>query len=494
VAGADESSPLSVERAEVLRDLARVQRELMRPDLSDDVRRERLARLEELEATEAVLRDRLAREDPVYRALRPPAPASIADVQRLLGEDQALLAFRVTAHGHPSTRREEDALYAWVFVITHQGADVFPVPPGWELDSQVQVYLGLLEGRDGKEALAAGRLARDLLGRSLGSLPDDVRRLVIVPDRSLHRLPFGTLLSPEGEPLAERFEISYAPSATTWARWKKTPSESAGRATLAFADPELPAPSGASRERAADPWLEGLRLGRLPFARREASNALRQLGPGELRTGPDASEHFLKHVDLERIGILHFAAHAVVDEERPDRSSVILAPGSVEEDGLLQVREIVELDLEGRLVLLTGCRSAQGEAIAGEGAMSLAHAFFQSGARSVVGSFWSLRDDETALLVSLFAERIARGASVAAALAGAQREMIEAGAPPAAWGGLVVLGDGDVVPVPGGRLRLLPVFAGFAFATAGGMLGLVLWLRRRSSSEYQRASPVSRDA
>jgi hypothetical protein len=43
---------------------------------------------------------------------------------------------------------------------------------------------------------------------------------------------------------------------------------------------------------------------------------------------------------------------------------------------------------------------------------------------------------------------------VAAALAEAKRERIEAGAPAEAWAGIVVLGDGDLVPVPGGRHRL----------------------------------------
>jgi hypothetical protein len=84
----------------------------------------------------------------------------------------------------------------------------------------------------------------------------------------------------------------------------------------------------------------------------------------------------------------------------------------------------------------------------GEGPLSLARAFFQAGAQVVVGSLWSLRDDEAAALVAGFYRALARGRSVAAALAEARRERMGDGAPAAAWAGLVALGDGDLVPVP----------------------------------------------
>jgi hypothetical protein len=69
--------------------------------------------------------------------------------------------------------------------------------------------------------------------------------------------------------------------------------------------------------------------------------------------------------------------------------------------------------------------------------------------------------------------------SVAAALHAAQRDRIEAGAPAAAWAGIVVLGDGDVVPLPGGRKdHPLPwALAGGALLLAAGAAAIV-WKRR----------------
>jgi CHAT domain-containing protein len=129
---------------------------------------------------------------------------------------------------------------------------------------------------------------------------------------------------------------------------------------------------------------------------------------------------------------------------------VLLAPGAEREDGLLQMREIVELDLRDKIVVLSACRGASGEILRGEGVLGLARAFLLGGARSVVASLWPLRDDEAELLFDEFSYQIAAGKSLAAALSAARVAQIEAGAPTAAWAGLVVIGDGDVVPCPDG--------------------------------------------
>jgi CHAT domain-containing protein len=276
----------------------------------------------------------------------------------------------------------------------------------------------------------------------------------LIPDDALHQLPFATLRdSPQAPPLAERFELSQVPSATLWLSWKEHRPPAAAIPALALADPPLPG-SGlqpAATERGAV-FASGIRLGPLPYARQESQAVVRNLDGGSVRrVGDDASEAFLKAEPLRRFGVLHFATHAVTDETHPERSGVLLAPGAANQDGLLQIREIVDLHLDGRVVVLSACSSNTGALLRGEGVMSLARAFFQAGAHTVVASLWRLRDDEAADLFERFYRHLGRGASVAAALHAAQRDLIAAGAPAAAWAGVVVLGDGDVVPLPGGR-------------------------------------------
>ncbi|HSN87768.1 MAG TPA: CHAT domain-containing protein, partial [Thermoanaerobaculia bacterium] len=241
----------------------------------------------------------------------------------------------------------------------------------------------------------------------------------------------------DAKPLVFQYEISLVPSATLWLGWRKNRGAVAKSVPLVFADPETPAHS----------------LGALPYARDEGKSVLRRFGGGELRQGREASEAWLKSAGLGGFGLLHFATHARTFDIDPDSSFVLLAPGSPKEDGSLHVREIARLPLAGRTVVLSSCESAAGEILRGEGVMGLARAFFQAGAHTVVASLWPLRDDDGAALFDRFYRHLADGRTVSAALRAAQQDRIGDGAPAEAWAGVVVLGDGDRVPIPGGRKR-----------------------------------------
>jgi CHAT domain-containing protein len=249
-----------------------------------------------------------------------------------------------------------------------------------------------------------------------------------------------------------------------------------------LADPAFaPGRSRSTREKAEREWSLSSEeeLPALPHAREEGRMVARRLGGTTLWTGDEAAEDALKRTALDGFGLVHFAAHAVVDDERPERSAVLLAPGRGDEDGLLQSREIADLPLEGRVVVLSACRTAGGSVLRGEGVLSLARAFFQAGAPAVVGSLWPLRDDEAAALFSGFYAELARGQSLGAALRGAQRKAVSEGWPAAAWAGLVVMGDPSRVPFPGGA-RSRPSLVVVAAAVVG-LCALSLWaLRRRS--------------
>ena len=64
-------------------------------------------------------------------------------------------------------------------------------------------------------------------------------RLVIIPHDALHALPFQLLENPsEGSSLGERYQLSYAPSATIQMGLRKT-AVSGSKTLLAAADPEI---------------------------------------------------------------------------------------------------------------------------------------------------------------------------------------------------------------------------------------------------------------
>jgi CHAT domain-containing protein len=435
--------PENDDRTAALDAIAALQRRLLAPGLAESERSAALRELERLEAEERILRERLSRTDPRFAMLRAPELVGMDELRAALADDQALIAYQLS-YAPKEKPYGVDAGGSWCLLFTRDAVHVIALPDRNVIADRVAVFLGLLERRDELDGPAAAALHRDLLSPVLDRLPASVKRLVIVPDLSLHRLPFDVLRASSSDPpLAADYETTYAPSATLWARWRGM--ERPAATALAVADPDLEGGAGRDRRRDALPWVEGLRQGRLPFARREAQAMIRHLGSGSRSiTGSQASEHRIKALRSDEFGVLHIAAHAVVDEDHPERSAILLAPGAPEEDGLLQMREVVDLDLDGRVVVLSACRSAAGTVMTGEGAMGLARAFFQAGARTVVASLWPLRDDEAAQLVDRFYAGLAAGGTVSHALAAARKDLLADGAPPAAWAGLIVLGDGDV--------------------------------------------------
>ena len=481
--------PLQEERATILEEIGREQQRLLDPRLPEEERRERLGRLERLEAREAVLRDELLRADPAFAELRRPSLPSLGDVQRELGPDEALLAYQLgdpVGSGNPDG---EGWGGSFVFAVTRERVTVRRLPDESAVTPRISLYLGFLDRRDGSDLDGGVGLYRDLLARPLADLPRTITRLVIVPDKALFRLPFDALRAGPGEaPLAARFAISIAPSATLWLRWRDAAEPDAVIPALVLADP-LPGAAALEEEESGGGTGEseraaggGMSLGPLPHARREAHAIVRMLG-GQSRAvvGADASEAYLDRMELRRYGVLHFAAHAVIDDLRPERSALLLAPGSDDRDGLLHVREIVSFDLPGSVVVLSACRSTAGPLLQGEGTMSLARGFFQAGARAVVGSLRPVRDDEAASIVIAFYRHLARGVSVGEALARARRDVMRSGAPVAAWASWVVMGDGSAVPLPGGRQyasRSIQLVTALALLL---LVGLFVWrLQRRS--------------
>ncbi len=471
------------ELAATLKRKVEIQRRLLDRDLDRGARDGAIAELRVVESKEADLRHSIEQTSPSYAALRKPTLATLEQVEGSLAANEALLSYQI---GLDEDFFGRYAGGSWLLVSTRDGTRSYPLPDRVALEPALDAFYGMAEPE--RAAPAVARLHRDLLAPALADLPPAVERLVILPDGELHRLSFA-LLRPaaEAEPVIARYQLSVAPSATLWRHWRSLDPPASDAPALALADPLLVPGGDAATGPSARPPVRQWELAAsadlppLPHAREEGRTVVRILGGGSrLLQGEEATERFLKEHDLQRFGVLHFAAHAVIDDEVPERSAVFLAPGAEGEDGWLQPSEIVELELDGRVVVLASCNSATGRVLRGEGVMSLARAFFHAGAPVVVASLRPLPDDWTATVFGKFYRRLGLGESVAGALAGAQREMIRDGAPAVAWAGLVALGNGDLVPFPGGLERPSRLWiAGVLLLAVLAAAGLALFLRRR---------------
>jgi len=468
------------ERRELLEAIAAVQRVLMDPTLNDERRRARLRELEGLERREQEVQRQIAL---AFHDARPTPPtfASLDNLQSALSDNEALLSFQV---GLWETYEGDYGGGSWLIAVTKNGRTVHRLPDRARLSPVIPIFVGLLEGGQERETPAAVRLYEELVADAIASLPPEVTRLVIVADGVLHHLPFEALrAAPGAPPLGARYELVYAPSATLWLHWRAIAPRAPAGKMLTLGDPLLTGGAQTEAQSRSATLIEGLRLGRLPHARKESRAIERHVGGVEALIGESATEKAVKSRNLGAYDILHFAAHAVADEAHPERSAVLLARGDDVEDGLLQAREIEALDLDGRIVVLSACQTTAGAVLSGEGVLSLARAFFEAGAHAVVGSRWPLRDVEAAALFDTFYRHLGQGASLSQALKATQDEARAAGRPASAWAGLMLLGNGELRPFAGGR----PPTARWPWLAPPLALGVVfialgLFLARRRAS------------
>jgi CHAT domain-containing protein len=312
-----------------------------------------------------------------------------------------------------------------------------------------------------------------------------VRRLIIVPDGVLQRLPF-SLLRTHDRWLIETHTIAMAPSATILQFIRQSKTVRAPKPLLALAV------SDAHPGHAAF-FDEGMRsLGVLTHATGEVRHARRLVGaPADsARSGPDATEAALKSPESGQYRIVHLAAHAIADEIVPRRSAVLLTPGG-EDDGLLQVSEIANLSLNADLVVLAACHSNVGRLVRAEGLLSLSRAFMHAGARGVVATAWAVPDRDTARLMRRFYAALGDGLAPDEALRQAQLDALAGGgslAAPSTWAAFVVFGDArtPVLDAPVRRHTWT-----WAFALIGVVLvaGAAIRFRSHVVSGFSRTSP-----
>ena len=350
--------------------------------------------------------------------------------------------------------------------VSHSAAGV--VSRGaWPADMETIQQLSEAVARKDSEWRPASVAAGEILLRHLPAL-SRVRHLLIVPDGSLHFVPFETLTLPAaGTLLVERFAVSYLPSAAfvlqpaaarRWAwPWQ--------RELVAFGDP-APATSYP---------LETVQWPPLPYAAEEVRRVADALAGGEeIYLGAEARKQFVTDGRLRAVPVVHFSTHAVADTRDPDRSRILLAPRTPGGPAdYLFLRDVNDLDLTGvGLVTLSACETARGKVIRGEGVEGFSRAMLAAGASAVVTTLWDVADRPGAEFMTQFYTSANGGGPTAGALRHAKLTFLRsqlAWSHPYYWAGYLLTGNGrEPLPrvVPWSAIVASAVVALLAFSAA----------------------------
>ena len=373
--------------------------------------------LADVDARLAADNERLRTAFPRFAELAEARPVHVADIQAVLGSDEAFTAFTLAdTESFLFVVRRHDAHFFRLDLTRAQAADT------------VKSLRTALANDAPLDVLKAHQFYRTLLGPA-DALIADAKALIISPDGALQSLPFAVLVTkPPTAAIAKpsdyqavawlirRQAVTVVPAASSLSALRRFAEEKHGTDPFAgFGDPIFDG-SGAKRgidtaslyrgAEASAPELR--RLPRLPETADELRAEARILGAPEtsLHLGQDATVTSLRRLDLSSTRVLSFATHGLIAGDLPKlgEPALVLTPPArptSDDDGLLRASEVSRLKLDADFVILSACNTAASDGTPGaEGLSGLAKAFFYAGARSLLVSHWPVDSEATVKLTT----------------------------------------------------------------------------------------------
>jgi CHAT domain-containing protein len=363
------------------------------------------------------------------------APVTTEDINRLALNNCAYLEYVVSKE------------HVYVFVLTKKsGADVFELKvvtlatKSADLAQKTDLFHQRLADRHPEFA----DLSRELYKALVEPVVQQLRgfsSICIIPDAFLWNLPFQALMPRTNHYLIEDYALSYATSLSVLLEMTKerVAAERRKAFLIALGNPVI----GKDEQR-------NEKLCPLPEAETEVRSIAKKYGPAaKVLIGREASEKSFKALAPTYTRI-HLATHGVLDNRHPLYSHLLLTKTNddPENDGLLEAREIMNMDLRADLAVLSACETANGRVREGEGVVGMSWAFFVGGTRSILVSQWKVNSASTSQLMMGFYQVLESPNKLskskkAEALQGAALKLLKDRQyrHPFYWAGFVLIGD-----------------------------------------------------
>ena len=293
-------------------------------------------------------------------------------------------------------------------------------------------------------------LSSKVYAQILGSVESELSKdVIIMPDGPLYYLSFESLLSKEPKNnslndwpwLIKDYTVRFAN--TIPGQGKAKPRSSSG--IVAFIpgfDDKLKSAYEAELKGDMVPDSTFLSWVRTPWSVKLASDLP---GSPDVFIGVEANEKNFR-MKANDASILHFGTHAVLRDDNPLNSYLVLTPQPANgDDGYVFAHELYNQPISADLALLTACETGLGQFSAGEGVLSLGHAFQYAGCPSVIYSLWKIDDQQSSAILKLFYNELDNGLSYSEALHKAKLDYLASShtdlAAPYYWSGIVLTGE-----------------------------------------------------
>jgi CHAT domain-containing protein len=379
------------------------------------------------EIEQRIYQTELEMDTPRLAGLTSIRPVALEDLQRHLKKGELLLEYVL---GDRSS---------YVMAITQRTVNSYSLPGKKDLEARAAQHRKAI----GNKATATA-LGDELFQSLLGVVPEyrKADSVIVVADGGLHLLPFSALWDGK-EYVVQSHAVSIAPSATVLdvvGEGQRIPGSKEFVGVAAWTAEQPTGLKNVVREITAPELKQFVPL---PQSLHEVTTIAQDFPkPSIVLSGDAATETEFKALPLSDYSVLHLALHGYVDKDYPDRSALVFAPEPRgKNDGLLQAREIRNLQLNASLVTLSACDSGVGP-VGESGVDNLASAFLDAGATTVVSAMWDVDDRATAELMIDFYQNLIHGRSKSEALRLAKLRMIgSAASQPYYWAAFEMSGE-----------------------------------------------------
>ncbi|MBR4631150.1 MAG: CHAT domain-containing protein [Treponema sp.] len=389
------------------------------------------------------LQDSLVKKNPKCAELLFPSPIDAKEIMEKCPSDTMILEYVIwnpefsTLNRNIASKLKKSSAVlensSWCIIVSSEKISAVPIKDSDAIKKETEIFRNLLVDEkasfsDVRLEASAKKLYDSLLKDAEKEFNSDVKNVIIVPDGTLHSVPFDLLGEKIGE-FGSKYAVSFSPSVSVSALTKNVKS-GGNEKCFAIGNPayenggengsrgiqkkKLLVAGKTSATEKLKAKVEQISWQNIPGTGAEIEGIRKHVFGSGMKTllGENANEKTVKELsksgELASFPILHFACHGYFDESEPSLSGLVFSEaGSIvkseNEDGYLRISEAATLNIKADFVNLSACQTGLSGLRSGEGFEGLSRAFLQAGASQVGVTLWSVDDEATsAFMVSLY--------------------------------------------------------------------------------------------